>query len=617
MSFWMAWRKMSHDETQEGRVLNFRDHELVISVSPSSSHGKRQPVTLVSGSEGLKRGFLSALPSRLLLGPGRGFVDTLIPNLDSNKHILDGDSGSWVVNETTLDVYGYVVAADAFGGGYIIPLAEAFRNIANTLRCQSVDLSTTIDMASAKFGRMFGINGEPTAMIAPIIADHSMMPSSHIISCISTPTPNLSITSSISRASTPATNFSITSMYDGALTLISSPEDHFSFPPFTQEKPLAHPKIHSDYNLEPPRSPDMDDSYPHVLPEHESSDGGSNNTSRPGNPPVTERSEDDAAISIRPSRQAGFLSHDWKEEDIWSSWRYIVTRRANFPNNVRLENASWRAWIKVKNNLRTVSAENINWLKDNDVTWLYGPLQLGIKPIHGAERSSISSKTDSRINPNKTTILKKRSISEVISQRLLFTASLLKQAAATVQAQETQNILRPSNNRHGAIDDFSYPFPSRRISGESSNLAFPTESSGIASPTAERRQIRFDEQVEQCIAVDVRAYDEDEMEPYLDCDGDNSDSDHDIVLKWIGTKKRTANSESTEDKTIAKLPSTTLKDRKDTRHPRSPPLSPSSTETMLSSKPSAEFFSDEDDDEEALLSPSWLSPPGDTRSSSS
>ncbi|KAK4085019.1 uncharacterized protein Triagg1_9 [Trichoderma aggressivum f. europaeum] len=605
-------RRMSHDETQEGGVFNFRDHELVMSASPSDGHGKRQPVVLLSGSEGLKRGSLSALPSRLLLGPGREFVDALILDLDGNKQILDGDSGSWVVNETTLEVYGYVVAADAFGGGYLIPLAEAFRNIADTLRCQSVDLATTIDMASAKLGRMFDINGEPTAMMAPITADHSVMPSSHIMSCISTPTTNLSITSNISRASTPATNFSITSMYDGALTLTSSPEDD----PFAQEKPFAHPKIRSDYNLEPPGRPDMEDSYTEELPEYESSDGGSNNTSRPGTP--TEHTEDDTAVSSRPSRQVDYLSHGWKEEDIWSSWRYIVTRRADFTNNVRLENASWRAWMKVKNNLRTVSAKSINWLKDNDVTWLYGPLQLGVKPIHGtrAERSGISlSKTDSRVTLSKKPILKKRMF-KITLQRPLSTASLLKQAAATIQAQETQGSLRPKNNRHGAVDDFSYPFSPRSIIGENGDLISPTESSKIASPTTKRRQIRFNEQVEQCIAVDISADDDDEMEAYPCYAGDNSDSDDDIMLKRIRTKKRIAKSESTEDKTIAKLPSTTLKDRKDTRHPRSPPLSASPTETMLPSKPSSEFFFDEDDDDEARMILGWSFPPAESSSSS-
>ncbi|KAL6811629.1 hypothetical protein J3E69DRAFT_172338 [Trichoderma sp. SZMC 28015] len=66
-------------------------------------------------------------------------------------------------------------------------------------------------------------------------------------------------------------------------------------------------------------------------------------------------------------------------------------------------------------------------------------------------------------------------------------------------------------------------------------------------------------------------------------------------------------------KTIAKLPSTTLKYREGAKHPYSPPLSPSSSqETLLPSKPSAKFFLDDHDDQErldeALLSPAsgWL-----------
>lgn len=213
------------------------------------------------------------------------------------------------------------------------------------------------------------------------------------------------------------------------------------------------------------------------------------------------------------------------------------------------------------------------------------------------------SKTDSRVNLNKKPILKKRGMSKVTLQGPLSTTSLLEQASATIEAQETQGILGPSNNRRGTIDGFAYPFSSGRVSVDSSGLASPTESSGITFTSATRRQIRFNEQVEQCIAVDVSVDDKDEMEGYSD---NYSDSDGGVMLKRLGTKKKTAKSKSTEDKTIAKLPPTTLKDRKDTRHPRSPPLSPSSSqETMLPSKPSARVLFDEDDDEEALLSPGW------------
>jgi hypothetical protein len=30
-------------------------------------------------------------------------------------------------------------------------------------------------------------------------------------------------------------------------------------------------------------------------------------------------------------------------------------------NAARLENASWRTWLKAKNNLKTVSPETLNW----------------------------------------------------------------------------------------------------------------------------------------------------------------------------------------------------------------------------------------------------------------
>ena len=70
---------------------------------------------------------------------------------------------------------------------------------------------------------------------------------------------------------------------------------------------------------------------------------------------------DDQAIEDQPTRHVDYLSHDWKEEDIWSSWRYIVARRNVYNNSVRLENASWRTWTKKMCKLETVSPEALNW----------------------------------------------------------------------------------------------------------------------------------------------------------------------------------------------------------------------------------------------------------------
>jgi hypothetical protein len=78
---------------------------------------------------------------------------------------------------------------------------------------------------------------------------------------------------------------------------------------------------------------------------------------------------DDIAAKIEPSRHVDYLSHDWKEEDIWSSWRHIVGKRNAYRQRpyleraswTRLENASWRTWAKSMNRLNTVTPERLNW----------------------------------------------------------------------------------------------------------------------------------------------------------------------------------------------------------------------------------------------------------------
>ena len=49
---------------------------------------------------------------------------------------------------------------------------------------------------------------------------------------------------------------------------------------------------------------------------------------------------DDSSVEEEPSRHVDYLSHEWIEGDIWTSWRYVVFRREKYENSVRLENAS-------------------------------------------------------------------------------------------------------------------------------------------------------------------------------------------------------------------------------------------------------------------------------------
>ncbi|KAH6845220.1 hypothetical protein B0I37DRAFT_179383 [Chaetomium sp. MPI-CAGE-AT-0009] len=418
----------------------------------------------------------------------------------------------------------------------------------------------------------------------------------------------------LSDSSTPATNFSLTSDSDE--------------PSATPDEVFLQQCNDGGYfsrlgNQEPPSSPRIGDSDGYSIEEY----GESAATSRPGSPDYHERAEDDIALRAQPSRHVDYLSHDWREEDIWSSWKLIVSRRGDYNNSARLENASWRTWMKAKNNLDTVSAETLNWLKDYDVTWLYGPLQTGTSTLNHTSTNSTSarlSKSNSFIN--KKPILKKRSMSEIMLQRSLSTSSLVKQAAAAVQAQQKggmKRIGRRPGIERANTDYITFPFSSRGLSHDGTSLFPSTRSSGVVSPSGGKKHIHFDERVSQCIAVDIKGDDEDDD---LDVGRYQYDSDSDdaVMMKPTQSKKRRpilrktkSHNNGCESKTIAMLPSTTLKYREDTPDPtdtamkhstsgslRSPILSPSSSqETLRPAKKSGKLFfagdeDDEDDDDE-------------------
>nr|XP_019049868.1 hypothetical protein I302_00287 [Kwoniella bestiolae CBS 10118]OCF28798.1 hypothetical protein I302_00287 [Kwoniella bestiolae CBS 10118] len=145
-------------------------------------------------------------------------------------------------------------------------------------------------------------------------------------------------------------------------------------------------------------------------------------------PPITSLPIDSsAAPSVEdiqdrlPSICVDYLSHDWSEEDVWASWRNMTRHKHEIANGVRLENASWRTWQKQRNKLKTISPETLNWLKDSDVTWLYGPLHTAnVEPVRPLKVAS----TDERLGidrpnpkPPVTTkpILKHRTLSEMLT----------------------------------------------------------------------------------------------------------------------------------------------------------------------------------------------------------
>jgi hypothetical protein len=83
---------------------------------------------------------------------------------------------------------------------------------------------------------------------------------------------------------------------------------------------------------------------------------------------------DDLAVVFGPTRHVDYLGHNWNEDDLVLSWRYLTKNRQDVQNSTRLENAAWRVWAQQTSNLGIVSPKSLNWLKECDVVWLYGPL---------------------------------------------------------------------------------------------------------------------------------------------------------------------------------------------------------------------------------------------------
>lgn len=356
-------------------------------------------------------------------------------------------------------------------------------------------------------------------------------------------------------------------------------------------------------------------------------------TTRSDSPLPTPVGVDDSAVRQEPSRHVDYLSHNWREEDIWSSWRHIVSQRRVYGQRSRLENASWRTWAKSKYRLTTVSPETLNWLKESDVTWLYGPLKIAQShPITHRDSApeSMLSKNNSFVN--KKPILKKRSMSEVMLQKSISTTSLLKQATASIQAQQSSPAPRREMDTTRADFVFSPTSSEAPSRGEMDYFTRHSASTG-GSPIerAEERHIRFDNTVEQCIAVECKDGEFDD-EPGEDSVLESTDSDSDEGLVMMRRRKRPGlsrrNTGSTKSsrsnsqgdrKTIETLPSTTLKYRTDSpdmpgeaqsqsqthRFNRSK-LSPSpSQETLRPTNPSKNFLVTNDEDDDVDLNSSW------------
>lgn len=218
---------------------------------------------------------------------------------------------------------------------------------------------------------------------------------------------------------------------------------------------------------------------------------------------------DDIAIQIKPSHHVDYLAHDWPEEDLWASWKFIQSHRTAYDNSRRLENASWRSWAKIRSNLKTCEPSTVGWEKEHDTTWLFGPLHKETSSIYRMDSDLVPKLTRSLsyADVDLKPILKQRRICDI----------LMKRSSTRVS-----------------------------VSMESS---LPSLASGRSSPSSAslRKCVRFHDQVEQFIAVNTS----------YKCEGVTSYATGESAVE---ENVYGSTAIHTQAQIVAKLPNSTLKD---------------------------------------------------------
>ena len=209
-------------------------------------------------------------------------------------------------------------------------------------------------------------------------------------------------------------------------------------------------------------------------------------------------------------------------------------------------------------------------MKDHDVTWLYGPLQTGsIKSFELDSTPPASQLSRSNSFTSKKPILKKRTLSELMLQRSLSSSTLMKQATDAIRAQQPEEHINDSSviNDHELVKSSTLGPPCLKLTTAPPIYIPSGYSSGAKTPTA-KRHIHFNNKVEQCIAINkCRVH----HGFYSAIDEDSSSEDDMLMMKPVPNNRAKLSNRSTprssfssESKTIAMLPSTTLNYRGDT-----------------------------------------------------
>ncbi|KAI1423759.1 hypothetical protein F5Y12DRAFT_514886 [Xylaria sp. FL1777] len=166
-----------HTSEFQSRFVNkIGYHSLKI---PTTSAPTKQIRRVILGSRFHPRyGSLTPRLTTFLIAPGTEFINVYTVNLD-DAHTRYGDSGTWVVDAETFEVYGHVIAKTSSGEVFVVPFLDCLEDIKKRLNAESVTLpELTHDSVASRrpYGRETNASSdaEPTFKVTDVI-DHRYM----------------------------------------------------------------------------------------------------------------------------------------------------------------------------------------------------------------------------------------------------------------------------------------------------------------------------------------------------------------------------------------------------------------------------------------------------------
>ncbi|KAF7923939.1 hypothetical protein EAE99_006600 [Botrytis elliptica] len=97
-------------------------------------------VFMISGVSGTRKGVMLNNKSYIGGKPNEDLCQAWNVILSDSDCVIDGECGSLIVDQESLEVYGHVVASNPLGEAYVVPLQDTFQQISNSLEAKDLSL---------------------------------------------------------------------------------------------------------------------------------------------------------------------------------------------------------------------------------------------------------------------------------------------------------------------------------------------------------------------------------------------------------------------------------------------------------------------------------------------